>query len=136
HPHRFGLLRGDTAQGQFFERPDRHRRNLPPVLHGLRRLPASLTVFVIGNIGVIVIRKETQCQGVKGGIVQRLLHPPAQDCHQVTIKCFHIVPHPSPPSPLSSSRLQDCASGHLATLQGLQGLIHLRQRHNPINHLP
>src|SRR5262249_51259934 len=75
------------------------RRNLPPVLHGLGRLPASLTILVIGDIGVILIRKETQCQRVKGVIVQRLFHPPVQDCQQVTIKCFHVVHHHVPPSP-------------------------------------
>src|SRR5262249_15069622 len=80
-------------------RPYRHRRNLPPVLHGLGRLPASLTILVIGDIGVILIRKETQCQRVKGVIVQRLFHPPVQDCQQVTIKCFHVVHHHVPPSP-------------------------------------
>src|SRR5215470_11334447 len=59
HPHRFSLIGGYTAECQLFERPYRHRRNLPPVLYGLRRLPASLTVFMIGHIGVILIRKET-----------------------------------------------------------------------------
>src|SRR4029434_3317554 len=76
HPHSFSLLGGYTAEWQLFEGPYRHRRNLLPVLYSLGRLPASLTVFVIGNIGVILIRKETQCQRVKGIIVQCLLHPP------------------------------------------------------------
>ena len=76
HPHCFCLLGGYAAECQLFERSYRHRWNLLPVLYGLGRLPASLTVFVIGDIGVILIRKETQCQRVKGIIVQRLLHPP------------------------------------------------------------
>src|SRR5215467_1907138 len=59
HPHRFGLLGGYTAECQLFERPYWHRRNLPPVLYSLGRSPASLTVFMIGHIGVILIRKET-----------------------------------------------------------------------------
>src|SRR5215475_243842 len=35
HPHCFCLLGGYTAEGQLFERPYRHRRNLLPVLYGL-----------------------------------------------------------------------------------------------------
>src|SRR5215470_6832425 len=76
HPHRFGLLGGYTAECQLFERPYWHRRNLPPVLYSLGRSLASLTVFMIGHIGVILIRKETYCQRVKGIIVQRLFYPP------------------------------------------------------------
>ena len=76
HPHRFSLLRRYTTQGEFFECPNGHSWDIPPALHCLRRCAAPQTILVVGHIGVILVRKETQRQGVKSVVVQGLVHAP------------------------------------------------------------